>query len=427
MKKFLVLLKKEIIELLTPQMIIPFVIVMIVFSFIGDFVGKQAAKQQNKPSTAIMDEDKSTLSQTIVSQLGKSNMKLTVLSGTREQALQRINTGDEKVLVIIPPHFEEGIQAGQIQKLPVYTVFRNFSVLGATQLQGSSIVVGSINEIVSNSLIAQHAKGLNPAFLKAPISLESYVTVGDKQTAADPNAIFNYIMSQTAIIPVIIFLVITLASQLVATAIATEKENKTLETLLSAPINRKTIVASKLIASGLVSLAMAVVYMFGMQNYANQMSNISTTAVSTTSSIQPALHQLGLVFTTGNYIMLGITMFLGILVALSLAFILGGFAEDARAAQTVIAPVMVMLLIPYFLSLLADISSLSLLPKILISAIPFTHIFTVGSNIMLHNYTAIILGDLYLLVVFIIAIIFASKIFTSEKILTMKLNFSKKK
>ena len=53
----------------------------------------------------------------------------------------------------------------------------------------------------------------------------------------------------TIYIPIVLFVAVIFASQMIATAIATEKENKTLETLLSYPVTRTSIVTSKMLDS----------------------------------------------------------------------------------------------------------------------------------------------------------------------------------
>ena len=107
--------------------------------------------------------------------------------------------------------------------------------------------------------------------------------------------------------------------------------------------------------------------------------------------------------------------------------ILGVLAEDFRSAQNMIMPLMFMVMIPYFISLFADINTVSLPLKIFILAIPFSHPFLVSQNLYLGNYGMIAAGLAYMLIVFIILVIFAARIFSTDKILTMKLRFGKKK
>ena len=139
------------------------------------------------------------------------------------------------------------------------------------------------------------------------------------------------------------------------------------------------------------------------------------------------MQKLGLTFSTTGYIVLGLAMFLAILVALALAMILGVLAEDFRSAQTMIMPVIFLVMIPYFISLFADMNSLSLPIKIVILAIPFTHPFLVSQNLYLGNWGMIAFGLGYMFVIFVVLTVIAARIFSTDKILTMKLRLGKKK
>ena len=139
------------------------------------------------------------------------------------------------------------------------------------------------------------------------------------------------------------------------------------------------------------------------------------------------MRQLGLYFDTTGYLVLGAALFLSILVALAMAMILGVLAEDFRSAQNMIMPLIFMVMIPYFISLFADMNTVSLPVKIFILAIPFSHPFLVSQNLYLGHTGMIIGGLVYMLVVFVVLVIFAARIFSTDRILTMKLRFGKKK
>jgi ABC-2 type transport system permease protein len=205
-----------------------------------------------------------------------------------------------------------------------------------------------------------------------------------------------------------------------------EKQNKTLETLLTVPIKRTSIVAAKMLASGFVGLISAGVYMFGYQGFLGGFGEEAARAGAQAGG--PALMQkLGLTFSTTGYLVLGLALFLSILVALALAMILGVLAEDFRSAQNMIMPLMFMVMIPYFISLFADMNSMALPLKIFILAIPFSHPFLVPQHLYLGNWTMIVGGLAYMLVIFVALTAFAARVFSSDKILTMKLRFGKKK
>jgi ABC-2 type transport system permease protein len=89
--------------------------------------------------------------------------------------------------------------------------------------------------------------------------------------------------------------------------------------------------------------------------------------------------------------------------------------------------VILIVMIPYFISLFADINSLSLPVKILVMAIPFSHPFLAVQNLYLQNYGAIMAGIAYEAVLFGILVLIAARIFSTDKILTMKLRWGKKK
>jgi ABC-2 type transport system permease protein len=221
-------------------------------------------------------------------------------------------------------------------------------------------------------------------------------------------------------------MIIIYASQMVISAIAMEKQNKTLETLLTVPISRTSIVTAKMLASGLVGLVSAVIYMFGFRFYMSGfMGDISQAAAA--SGISGVIQKLGLTMDTKGFIILGISLFIAILVALALATILGVLAEDYRSAQSLIMPLIFLVMIPYFLSFFSDPKTLSLPAKIFLFAIPFSHPFLLTQNLYLENYGAILYGILYMLAVFIILIIIAARIFSTDRVLTMKLRFRKKK
>ena len=122
-----------------------------------------------------------------------------------------------------------------------------------------------------------------------------------------------------------------------------------------------------------------------------------------------------------------LAVFFGILAALAMAIILGSFAEDSKAAQGVVAPLMVLVLIPYILTMFLDVSSLSSGIRILIWLIPFSHPFMAAPNLLLGQVAQVWYGILYLAFFFVVFVFIAAKIFASDKIFTMKLSFKKKK
>jgi ABC-2 type transport system permease protein len=110
------------------------------------------------------------------------------------------------------------------------------------------------------------------------------------------------------------------------------------------------------------------------------------------------------------------------MVALSIAVILGAFAEDLKSVQIMITPLMMLVLLPYLLTMFIDINTTSPVLKWLIYAIPFSHPFLAAQFIFAHNFAMVILGIVYQFALFVVFATIAARIFSTDRILTMKLN-----
>ncbi len=425
MRKFYVLAKKEVRELLTPQMLVPFIVIVLIFVFIGKIIGRETEKAKAKQTISVVDGDSTKTSKSVVEVLFKAGFDVsfyqkesvdTVIEKTKER-------GSEAVLVI-PSGFENGLKESKSQQIETYTILRNFSLVGSRKIGAVRAALYAINDFVSNQLILASAPDTDPKGLKNPMKVKEHVVVGRKKAAVPPEGVVNFVSSQTVFIPIILFAVIVIAGQMVATAVAAEKENKTLETLLSAPVSRSALVSAKMVAAGLIAILTAAVYMFGFRYYVTGISG-GELGGSTAASISSAVNKLGLVFTPTGYIALGISLFFGILCALAIAIILGAFAEEVKSVQALIAPLMIMIFVPYLLAIFLDISTLPPLIKYLVLAIPFSHPFLAAPNLFLQNYAAVFYGIIYEMAFFTVFVYIAGRIFSSDRILTMKLRLKR--
>jgi len=284
--------------------------------------------------------------------------------------------------------------------------------------------INAINNYLGNELIKQDSGGLDPDVIKYPVISIDNTIIGEKSAVISPSEVTSFIMSQTLFIPIVMFIIIIFSSQMIGVSVASEKENKTLETLLSTPVSRLTLVTTKMLAAAVAALIMASVYMLGFSYY---MEGLTGGNLSAEESSRGAISQLGLSIGTTGYIMLGISLFLSILIALAIAMILGAFAEDVKKVQGLLAPIIFLIMIPYLFSMFIDIPNSSIFIRLIVYIIPFSHTFLAAPNIFLQNYNVIYMGAAYQFVVFMILAVIATRIFSSDKILTLKLNFGKKK
>jgi len=424
MRRFLVLVRKEIRELLTPQMLVPLLMIVAVFMFIGNVVEGEMDQEDAAQRVGVIDLDGSELSARMTGVLSESGFQVVDLeSADAERIAEELLARDLTYGLIVPEGFESSVQSGQVATVETYGVVRSFSFAALGQAEALNRVVSAVSESVSVQLVSQGMPGVDPAVVNQPVQNVEHVVVGESEAQVPVSAVYGFITNQTTLIPIVLFIVIVFASQMIATTIASEKENKTLETLLASPVSRTSLVMSKMVAAGTVALASAAAYMVGLNSY---MTGLTGGAVGGpfggAEGTSSAIEALGLGLSTIDWLLLGATLFVSILVALSLSVILGAFAENVKAVQSLLGPLMILVLIPYFLTMLTDIESASPALRTFVMAIPFAHAFTAAPNLFLGRYSAVVLGIAYQALWLAGLVFAAARIFASDRILTMKLS-----
>ncbi|HRY76848.1 MAG TPA: ABC transporter permease [Candidatus Paceibacterota bacterium] len=428
MKKFVVLVKKEVKELLTIQMILPLIIMVIVFGFIGQVMSKETAKIAAPQPILLINQDTLSSLAVISDILVKNNFVVSVFDKTDvPTAILEAQSKRIPALMIIPENFSQGLKNFQPQQLAIYKVVQNFSLLASARYGAVDQAIKNINSYFSDEWIKENVGFIKPETLKNPIAAKEFVNIKDKTANVPFSLVIGFMQKQTTFIPIILFLVIIMAAQMVAMAVANEKENKTFEILLSSPISRKTIIFAKLLGAGIVALLFAAAYMIGFGYYMNGMAGGALSGPVGGDGASNALQALGVVVTPLGYVLLGLSLFMGVLVALAIAIILGILADSVKSVQAVTTPLMVLILFPYLLITFTDFGALTPAVRWLIYAIPFSHPFLAVEKLMIQDYAFIGGGIIYQLLIFLFFVILAAKIFSSDKILTLKLNFKKKR
>ncbi len=430
MNKFTNLLAKEIRELITKQLIFSLVFTFVLFYFIGQIAKSEARRAAAPQKIAALDLDGSDVSRNLLQSLATKSYKRAAVyliepapGKTREAAVEALRKSSTNFLLVIPAGFGESVARFEAKPVETFTFMKSFSIAASRNSAVFTAVLSYLNSIMSDEYLKQKIAGIAPENLKNPIKSKDFVIIKDRMEEGSASDITGFVFSQSFFIPIILMMIIIYSAQMVISAIAMEKQNKTLETLLTVPIRRTSIVTAKMLAAGLVGLLSAAIYMLGFRFYmGGLMGNMAAR-----SDMSQIIRKLGLTMDAKAYIILGVSLFFAILCALAMATILGVLAEDFRSAQSLVMPMVFLVLIPYLISFIADFRTLSLPIKIIVLAIPFSHPFLAVQNIMLGNYQSVLLGILYMLVVFVILVVAAARIFSTDKVLTMKLRWGRKK
>jgi ABC-2 type transport system permease protein len=424
MKKFTNLLAKEIRELITKQLILSLVFTFVLFYFIGQIAKSEARRAAAPQKIAALDLDGSDVSRNLLQSLGALSYKIEPAAGkTKEAAVEALRKSSMNFLLVIPAGFGESVARFEAKPVETFTVMRSFSLSASRNSAVFKAVLSALNSYMSDEYLKQKIAGIAPENLKNPIKSKDFVIIKDRMAEGSASDITGFVFSQSVFIPVILMMIIIYSAQMVISAIAMEKQNKTLETLLTVPIRRTSIVTAKMLAAGLVGLLSAAIYMLGFRFYMKGFTGDMTVS----SNVAQIIQKLGLAMNAKALLILGVSLFFAILCALAMATILGVLAEDFRSAQSLVMPMVFLVLIPYFISFFADFRTLSLPVKLFVLAIPFSHPFLALQNIVLGNYRAVALGILYMLVVFVVLVIVAARIFSTDRVLTMKLRWGRKK
>jgi ABC-2 type transport system permease protein len=131
---------------------------------------------------------------------------------------------------------------------------------------------------------------------------KSTIVKGEIKYGVDPAVLSGLMMSQSIALPITIMILLTYSIQIAATSVAVEKEEKTLETLLTMPMDRLAILLGKLSGSIVVAAVGAIAYMAG---YSYLMGSVLT---GVTANVNIDLASLGLAPSFLGYLLLGVSL-----------------------------------------------------------------------------------------------------------------------
>lgn len=428
--KFINLLKKELRELVNLQMIIGLVVTVAMLVSVGYIMSNVVEKENAKGGEVnISDLDKTDFTAGLIEQMRTSGFKITLHDKNgddKPKLLDEINKND---LIVIPQGFTESIGKNDEVKIDVINRIDSASIMGS--MNNISVrAVDFIQSYAKNYIMTQNGMTDEEiALIETPVAVNEITVVDDKSENISSALLTAFISNQGSLVPIVVFLLVMFTSQMIISAISTEKIDKTLETLLSAPVSRVSVLTAKMLAAAIVALINAAVYMAGFYAYMSSMMSgmLNGSTISTALTFDEVLANLGLKIGIGGYVLVGLQVFLTIMICLAVSLILGALVNDAKSAQTMLMPIMVLAMIPYLVSMVYDVNMLPALPRFLVYAIPFTHTFSAVDNVMFGRMDTFWLGIGYQAVLFIVFMFFALRLFMSDKIFTISLNLMQKK
>jgi ABC-2 type transport system permease protein len=404
------IIKKEMKELLTPATLLPIVIMAIIFGSMGNLIGGIEEELSEKPVVGYINNDLGNLSNITTSIIEKYSD--VVFNSTdindKQEALKNLKEEEGAALIIITKNFTKDIQNEKPGQIEIYWIMEGAGILDSVSSEVVQSLLYQINRQLSEELIKNNSS-VNASIALSPITKIDTTYFKNKElTGISPQLIIGLLSSQSTLIPIVIMMIILMSGGTVISSMAMEKENKTLETLLTLPVKRTSIVTGKIVASASIGLFMALIYMIGFGNYMQ--------SFQMTGGLN--LADFGLNLTTIDLILIGISLFVTLIAGLALSMLLGTFAKNYKSAQTLTFPVTALALFPMFLTMFKDFDTLPLALKGIVYAIPFSHPMMAPRLLIFNDYTTVISGIIYVTIFAIIMITYIAWIFKTDKLLT---------
>jgi ABC-2 type transport system permease protein len=400
------IVKKEFKELFVLSTIIPIVVIAIVYGSVGNMIGNIGETMKEKPVIGIVAMDDGVFSNIAMSVLTE-NAKVIYDGSDVEEGLEGVRKENGVALLVIPENFSQYIYDDNPARIEIYWIMRGVGMMDSISSGTVEGLIQAVNQGISTKLIQQDSSS-DPALVLTPTTrIETTFFKGKEIEGVSPGTLSNMLMSQSIVIPIVVMMLIIMAGSSVISSMGLEKENKTLETLLTLPVRRSYIVIGKMVGSALVGMIMAAIYMIGFSRY---MSSFQSSDIN--------LANFGLALGMQDYLLVGISLFTALLAGLSLCIVLGTFAKNYRSAQALIFPITALALISAFIVMFKDFDTIPVALRILVFAIPFTHPMMAMRALMLDNYPLVISGIAYTAVFTVVMIGIAVRIFNSDRLLT---------
>lgn len=439
--KFGNLFKKELGELLTKQAIISMVFTLVLFVVLGQVIGNSMDDSFDYSSVNVCVKDDSEFTKNVVDRINSSeSTRLNIVELQSDNYYDELKRLGLKYVVVIPEGYGDSIIK---DNSPAELIFASEVKPGfstSMSSMSSTEAIDVFEEYTADEAMeaTYNLSAEQVELIRSPAKLVEYSAANGKSVKASPSEITAILMVQSMIAPFAIFFLMLMASQMIMTAISTEKIDKTLETLLSTPVSRMSVLMAKMLAALVSALINAVVMIIGFAIYmislvggvagnivesgaVDQMTASAAESLGGADavSVTQAIADLGFSISGLDIILFGLQLFLSLAIGLSLSLILGAMATDVKSVQTLTMPIMMAVMLPFFVTMFVDFGSMPTAFKAVMFVIPFTHSYNALSNLMTNDTAMFWGGFAYQIAFFAVCMFLAVRMFTSDKLFTM--------
>ena len=394
---------------------------LLIFPVMGSAISvsqKSVMRAIISASFAVYNEDEGPAVGALLDYLFTNNTVIPIEAESLQDALIAFQGTNATALLYIRDGYSENVSRGVRGRLKIYANLKSMTIAEAGASDTVSNLIGiysyqlSMNNI--HRLLEEAGDPSDPNAIRSPLSVSSASIIKGNVLEVPPSSIFNLIISQSVMLPIMVMVMLMFAIQMAATSIALEKEQKTLETLMTLPVGRLTILSGKLGGSIVVAVAGAISYMIGFSYYMTSAFSFAPELTSmSTGDIGLGLQPLGM-------ILIGVNIFVTLVSGLALAISLAVFADNVRSAQSLTGFLVIPVIIPSVILMFADLSMLPPTFQWILLAIPYTHSIIGTKAAFLGDYFLVVRSIAYIAAFTVAVLYIAARIFSTERIITAR-------
>lgn len=394
---------------------------LLIFPVMGSAISvsqKSVMQAMISASFAVYNEDEGPATDTLLNYLYQNNVVIPIEAASLEDALVAFQDTNATTLLYIRDGYSDNVSRGMKGHLKLYANLKSMNIAETGSTDAVSSVIGRYSFDLSiykiQGMLEYLADPADPYAIRSPVSISSASIIKGNVLEVAPSAIFNLVMSQSVMLPIMVMVMLMFAIQMAATSIALEKEQKTLETLMTLPVGRMTILSGKLGGSIVVAVAGAISYMIGFSYYMSSAFSFAPEMTSmTTGDVGLGLQPLGA-------LLLGVNIFATLVSGLAIAISLAVFTDNVRSAQSLTGFLVIPVIIPAIILMFSDISMLPPTVRLVLLAIPYTHSIIASKAAFLGNYTVVLQSIAYIAAFTVVVLYLAARIFSTERIITAR-------
>jgi len=326
------LVKKEVMAVLkSPAFIMGLAFMAIYFIALGRIMGvatEQAVREAIGAPAGVLIEDDNYFTARIVYAVNMSLKGRLIAVRTVEEGLQRF-----LVVISIPRGFGSSLLGPNATSY----VYGYITLDRASMFQQARVgVVTAIARAFGETakLLVAVERGINVTELSKVVTARVETRVGSRTINLD---VLSSLLGSTMMFAILIGILAMMTLMYSAQAVASEKEEKAFEMLLTLPVSRSTIAIAKIAGAVVISVFMVVIYFAGFSYMMSAIPQVDQTtgAAASAWSLWDLITYLG----SSGISLLVISIGLMLLFSGALGLLIGILSNDTRVAGALAGPV----------------------------------------------------------------------------------------